>query len=156
MAKIHLICGFMGFGKTTLAKKLSAELPAVRFTNDEFMQKLYSRNLADAEFRIAYQKIDDLIWELAAQVLATETDVILDYGFWSKNDRKEAYKRAKKLTDEIIFHQLNCDINIAKERVLNRTIQDENALSIDENCFNLFLSRYQSIENNEGYLVINH
>ena len=70
MAAIHLIVGFMGFGKTTLAKKLEKELPAVRFTHDEFMRSLYGRNLPEPEFRSAAQKVDDLIWSLAAQVVA--------------------------------------------------------------------------------------
>lgn len=30
MAEIHLICGFMVFGKTTYAKILEQKLPAVR------------------------------------------------------------------------------------------------------------------------------
>lgn len=34
----------MGFGKTTLAKRLEKSLPAVRLTHDELMQKAYGRN----------------------------------------------------------------------------------------------------------------
>lgn len=146
----------MGFGKTTLAKKLEKKLPAVRFTNDEFMKKLYSRNLPDAEFRIAYKKVDDLIWDLTQQVINTNTDVILDYGFWSKESRYEAFERASKLTDKIIFHQINCDIEIAKERVLNRTKDNNNELFIDENCFNMFLEKYEPIKSSENYEVINY
>lgn len=34
-ATIHLICGFMGFGKTTYAKKLAQRENAFRLTPDE-------------------------------------------------------------------------------------------------------------------------
>lgn len=146
----------MGFGKTTLAKKLEQELPAIRFTPDEFMRKLYSRNLPDAEFRIAHKKIDDLIWNLSEQTIKAGVDVILDYGFWSIEDRKNAFEQAKKITDKIIFHQINCDINLAKARVLNRTKENNEALFIDENCFNMFLAQYTPIETSENYIVINH
>lgn len=36
MAEVHLIVGYMGFGKTTLAKKLAEQLPAVRLTLEDF------------------------------------------------------------------------------------------------------------------------
>ena len=41
---LHLIHGFVGAGKTTFAKKLEHFLPAVRFTHDEWMSKLYGEN----------------------------------------------------------------------------------------------------------------
>lgn len=44
---IHLICGFIGFGKTTYAKRLEQELPAVRFTHDEIMCARYGRSPED-------------------------------------------------------------------------------------------------------------
>lgn len=103
MAAIHLIVGFMGFGKTTLAKKLEKELPAVRFTHDEFMRSLYGRNLPEPEFRSAAQKVDDLIWSLAAQVVAAGVDVVLDYGFWSKEDLARPMKKLPASPETLSF-----------------------------------------------------
>ena len=59
MSEIHLIHGFIGFGKTTLAKQLEKSLPAIRFTHDEVMLSKYGRNPND--FEIKYNLVDDFI-----------------------------------------------------------------------------------------------
>lgn len=98
MAAVHLIVGYMGFGKTVFARRLERELPAVRFTHDGFMHALYGRNLPEEEFRDAWQRVDALIWKLAEQTVKAGAHAILDYGFWSREARRRAYERARKLT----------------------------------------------------------
>ena len=87
----------MGFGKTTVAKKLEQKYGAVRLTHDEFMVKLYGRNMPYAEFHSNYDKVDEVLWELAAKIIKAGTDVIMDYGFWSHDAREKAYNRAQKI-----------------------------------------------------------
>lgn len=102
MAAVHLIVGYMGFGKTFFARRLERELPAVRFTHDGFMHALYGRNLPEEEFRDAWQRVDALIWKLAEQTVKAGAHAILDYGFWSREARRRAYERARKLTEDVV------------------------------------------------------
>lgn len=81
---IHLICGFIGFGKTTYAKRLEQELPAVRFTHDEIMCARYGRSPED--FPEKYKLTDKEIRRDAAAEISRGHNVILDYGFWSKKN----------------------------------------------------------------------
>jgi predicted kinase len=41
MPTVHMIHGYLGAGKTTFARRLEQELPAIRFTHDEWMARLY-------------------------------------------------------------------------------------------------------------------
>jgi predicted kinase len=41
MPTTHLIHGYVGAGKTTFARRLEQELPAIRFSHDEWMTRLY-------------------------------------------------------------------------------------------------------------------
>jgi predicted kinase len=41
MPTAHLIHGYVGAGKTTFARRLEQELPAIRFSHDEWMTRLY-------------------------------------------------------------------------------------------------------------------
>lgn len=47
MATIHCMCGYIGFGKTTIAKKLEVEYAAKRLTPDELMVQLYGTEIGD-------------------------------------------------------------------------------------------------------------
>src|SRR2546421_108333 len=44
MATVHLIHGFLGSGKTTFARQLEESLPAIRFTHDEWMSRIYGED----------------------------------------------------------------------------------------------------------------
>lgn len=148
---ICLMCGFLGFGKTTLAKRLELELPAVRFTHDEIMLKKYGRTPDNFELR--YREVDDFIRQEASKAVKKGQNVVLDYGFWTKEKRAEYFQWAKKLTPNVQFCAILCDMDIARKRVLARTQNNPNELFIDENCFNTFLQKYEPISIDEGYPV---
>ena len=154
MATIHLMVGFMGFGKTTIAKELEKKLSAVRLTHDEIMCERYGRNPDD--FDTKYKIVDDFIRKEAAKGIAQGCDVILDYGFWTHQKREEYYKWAKTLTDNVVFHVSECDLSEAKCRILQRTESDEAALMIDEKAFDTLLKQYEPWDSLDDYPVVFH
>src|SRR6266700_691536 len=81
-AILYLIVGLPGAGKTTKARQLEVEASALRFTPDEWMKSLFGRN--DPATRDILE--GRLIW-IALRALRLHTNVILDFGFWSKDER---------------------------------------------------------------------
>ncbi len=149
---IHLMHGFMGFGKTTLAKRLEQELPAVRFTHDVLMLERYGCDPED--FAQKYKIVDDFIKAETVKEIKKGNNVILDYGFWEKQTRTDYYNWAKALTPNVVFHAIRCDLSTAKSRVLKRTQVNEKELFIDEFIFNDLLKRFEPFDETEGYPVI--
>ena len=154
MATIHLLCGFLGFGKTTIARRLEKSLPARRFTHDDIMFERYGRNPDD--FAAKYKDVDDYIRAEAAECIAKNQDAVMDYGFWSYEKRREYYAWAKTLTDNVVFHVVYCDILMAKQRVSARTKKDKNSLFIDENMFASLLQKYEPWSSVDKYPVVLH
>lgn len=146
----------MGFGKTTLAHQLETELSAVVLSHDEYMLTLLGRNPSAEEFALFKDKVFELIWILAAKLLKTGVDVVIDAGAWSAKTRKEYQEKAVKMGFDILFHQLECPIDLAKHRVLERTQTEKSELYIDENCFESLLAQYQPISKDEGLSVVVH
>lgn len=149
---IYLMCGFLGFGKTTTAKKLEQELPAVRFTHDEIMLKRFGR-IPD-NFQVRYKEVDDFIRNETDKAIKRGKNVILDYGFWDKEKRAEYFQWAKTLTPNVQFYAIFCNIDIARKRIIERNQNNPGELFIDENCFNDFLQKYEPISPDEGYPTI--
>ncbi len=154
MATLHLICGYMGFGKTTISRKLGVRYNAVVLNDDEIMIELLGRNPPEEVFRPMEKRIESLTWKLAEKIISSGTSVILDKGFWSRQSRQEALERARIFCHDIQFHQIECDLEVAKRRVLKRNDIDENALEIEENTFNLFLDKYEPLSSDEGLNVL--
>lgn len=149
MASVHLICGFAGTGKTTIARKLAVQMNAVRLTPDELMTDLYGRGISESEYREKREKIDRLIWNLAEQIVCAGGNVILDYGFWSRESRQKAVERAKIFCDSITFHQVECDFETAKRR-----LRERDAGKLDEAAFDALAQKYESIGTDERFDVI--
>ena len=154
MPTIHLMVGFMGFGKTTIAKQLEEKFSAVRLTHDEIMLKRYGRNPDD--FQNKYKIVDDEIRKKATDCVKKGQDVILDYGFWTHIKREEYYGWAKTLTEQVVFHYIICDLDTAKQRVLKRSANEKNALWIDENTFDTLAKQYEPWNYLDDYPVILH
>jgi predicted kinase len=81
-ACLYLMVGLPGSGKTTRARQLEVEASALRLTLDEWMIPLFRRN--NPVERDALE--GRLIWA-ALRALQLHTNVILDFGFWSKDER---------------------------------------------------------------------
>ncbi len=95
MPTLHLLHGLPGSGKTSFGRKLAHDLPAVRFTPDEWMVTLHGTNPPEAVFRPQHEKIMALIWSHVERVLGAGTDAVLDVGFWSRASRDDARRRAQ-------------------------------------------------------------
>jgi len=154
MATIHCMCGYIGFGKTTIAKKLETQYTAQRFTPDEIMVQLYGTDV-DVDFMDKAEQVNAYIWAQIEERLQNNQDVIYDAGSWSIEDRKYVMKMAKKLKSDVVWHQVQCRFETAKKRTLNRAL-NQNELAIDGAFFDKNLEKYVPITKDEHLNVIYH
>lgn len=154
MAKIHLMHGYIAAGKTTLAKKLEHELNAVRFTTDEWMVKLYGCTPAPEKYQEYESRIKEIIWELTAELIRKDINVILDFGFWRADERKQAIKRAKELNTSALFYVLEPDLNQLQIRNKQRNVtQSDNQLIINDEAFSSLQEYFEPITKDENLII---
>src|SRR5215207_6945841 len=84
-------------GKTTLAKKLEQERSALRLTPDEWQVALFGQDAEEPEHDARHSLIEAMLWKIASRALELGTNVILDFGFWAREEREDYRQRAKDL-----------------------------------------------------------
>ena len=86
MAKVITVCGKICSGKSYYSKQLKLRENAVILSCDELTDVLFDNNLGDKHDEMS-KRIWKYLLQKAEDIIMTNTNVILDWGFWSKNDR---------------------------------------------------------------------
>lgn len=115
-AKLIIVCGLPGSGKTTLAKRLEGKLHAVRLAPDEWMDSL-SINLYDEDMRA---KIEALQWEFGQRLLRLGLVVIIEWGTWGRTERDALRLGARDLGAAVELYYLSAPSDILFDRIQRR------------------------------------
>ncbi len=105
-ARLILICGLPGSGKTTLARQLAPVVPAVRLCPDEWKHDL-GIDYYDEDGRVRLEK---RLWRLGEELLGVGQSVILENGFWAREERDELRLGARSLGAAVELHYLDAPV----------------------------------------------
>ena len=86
---IHLVCGPIGAGKTTYAHEIALKHNAIRFSEDEWLSKLFvpdaPEGLLSEPMQVVgawasekYQRCRGQIWVISQQLLSQNISIVLD------------------------------------------------------------------------------
>lgn len=115
-ARLIIICGLPGSGKTTFAQCLEESLHAIRLAPDEWMDAL-SIDLYDENSRA---KIEALQWKFGQKLLKLGLIVIIEWGTWAKSERDSLREGARQLGAAVELHYLSASPEILFERIQRR------------------------------------
>lgn len=141
VSTVHMICGPIGAGKTTLARRLAEEHRALRFSLDEWVMQLFG---SEAPNPMVFdwwaehcKRCSERIWSMCQQLLVKNVDVVLDFGFPSAAHREEYRRRATQVGATVHLHIVTAGADLRWERVQvrNRDESDTFALTVTESMF---------------------
>lgn len=136
MAKVILVCGKICCGKSTYAEQLCSEKKAVLLSVDEIMLALFGLYAGDKHDEYV-DKTKKYLLEKSLKIIETGISVVLDWGFWKKDERifvKEFYSAGKI---EYEFHYIDISDEVWRARLDKRnnavSAGEANAYIVDDN-----------------------
>jgi predicted kinase len=155
MARLHLVLGPVGAGKSTFAMQLSKRQGALRLTLDEWMATLFSPDRPEPGLVEWYtERADrciDQIWKLASQLIGMGSDVVLEIGLIQQRDRLRFYERVDDAGYELTIYVLNLPRDVRRERVLERNQKRGDTFSseVSPHIFELASDMWQPLDDAE-------
>lgn len=153
-ATVYLLCGFIGAGKTTFARELEARTGAVRVTKDEWLVRLIGNDPTIDGYADYDQRIVEPSRDVAFQLIEKGIDVILDEGFWAKEERASMRRRIEEKGAKAVVCFLDVPIETIRERVARRSLDPPaDSMRISAALLDSYLPYWQPPGADEDYVL---
>lgn len=151
---VHLLAGLNGSGKSTYVRALEARCPAVRFSLDEWMLRLYGLPYDHPDYSALAETCQEVIWDVARQVLAAGADVVLDWNQWSRGRRATWRTRSQDAGYRAVLHHLATPVETAIERVERRAAEDSLSHRLDAQAVRHLAALFERPTEDEGMELV--
>jgi predicted kinase len=155
-ARIHLVLGPVGAGKSTFALELARRHAGVRLTLDEWMTVLFRPDrpptgLSEWYIERAGRCVEQ-IWALAQALVASGTDAVLEIGLLQRAAREAFYRRVEAAGRGLSVYVLDAPRDVRRARVLARNVQRGATFSmpVPPEIFELASDLWEPVASEEG------
>lgn len=154
-ATVHLLHGLPGCGKTHFARQLAAERRCVRLSHDEWVVRLFGSRPSTDQIEAVREPIHAMLWTYTSRIVDAGSDVILDFGFWTRGERDRAREQVRGMGAAHLLYTFDCPSQVAWERVKRRNSLDStDSLHIDEQTFWLLADRVEPLMLDEAFVSV--
>ncbi len=119
MAKLLCICGKIGCGKTYYANRLKEQEHAVILSTDEVTYDLTNNQQGEGYDEFA-RRVNLYLRKKAVEIVNAGCTVILDWGFWTKENRKEIKRYGENNGVLVEMHYIDIDDKTWYENIEKR------------------------------------
>jgi len=143
-----LICGKICSGKTTYVNGLRKEKHAAVLSCDDLTLALFDENLGSRHEEIT-RKAQNYLFRRATELLALGVNVILEWGFWTKESRMAAEQFFRNRGFETEWHYIEVSEEAWKRNVEKRNAARTGSYFVDEGVAKKCMALFQPPEKEE-------
>ncbi len=149
-----MICGKICCGKSVYAEKLRQQRRAALLSCDELTLALFDEQLGSRHDTVT-KKVQDYLFQRAAELLELGVDVILEWGFWTKESRRAADFFFRGHGFETEWHYVEVSDRLWRERIEKRNREGPgSAYFVDANLMKKCAELFEPPEEGEMDAVI--
>ena len=119
MAKVILICGKICSGKSTYAEQLRIQNNAVLLSTDEITLALFGQHCGDKHDDYV-ERTQNYLFNKSLELIEVGINVILDWGFWSREGRRRLTDFYDSLNIPCEWHYIDVDDQTWYKNILER------------------------------------
>lgn len=153
MAKLLCICGKIGCGKTYYANRLKEQERAVILSTDEVTYDLTNNQQGEGYDEFA-RRVNLYLRKKAVEIVNAGCTVILDWGFWTKENRQEIKRYGENNGVLVEMHYIDIDDKTWYENIEKRNNEvisgnGGSSFYVDEGLLNKVSSLFEIPEKEE-------
>jgi len=154
-AEIYLICGATGAGKSTYAESLANRVKGVRFSIDEWMERLHNKDKPETDlFTWFYERVQRncaQMRDVAARLIELQTPVIFDCGLTNKTERDIFARWAAANNFSVALHFVDVPPDVRWQRVKRRNREQAETFQFEvtRDMFDFIESIWQAPDESE-------
>ncbi|NVZ23569.1 AAA family ATPase [Pseudomonas costantinii] len=157
MPTLHLLCGKIASGKSTLAKTLVAEHAAIVLSEDQWLAQLYPVEiLSIADYLRCAQRIRGVLGPLVINLLKSGVNVVLDFPANTLANREWLLSLAQAAEVPHCLHYLELDDATCRARLHARNAQGEHDFAATDAEFDLITRHFCVPSEAEGLVIEVH
>ncbi len=159
MAKptLHLMCGKIASGKSTLANALKTQQAAILLTEDYWLSRLYPDQIHSvADYVTLSRRLRDVVGPLVIDMLKARINVVLDFPANTPADRQWLRSLADTAQASHSLHFIDIDDDTCRARLHLRNERGEHDFAATDAEFDLITSYFVAPDKEEGLNIVIH
>jgi len=154
-SKLHVFCGKMAAGKTTLATAVSQKLNAVMLSEDTLLLDLYAGKVVDIPTYVEYSGlIKQALRSHIVELLKLQMNVVLDFPGNTHQQRQWFLAIAQDADVCCVLHWVNCTDDLCLTRLAQRAKANPERQATDTaEMFEAITKYFQPPTSQEGFII---
>ena len=152
---LHMLCGKVASGKSTLAQQLADKPKTLLISEDEWLSRLYPGDIKTlADYVRCAAKLRDVMGSHIEQLLAAGNSVVLDFPANTPDSRQWMRDILKKTGAAHTLHYLNVSNEECKMRLRRRNEDGSHRFTTSETEFDTITQYFVAPSPDEGFNVV--